>query len=674
MPKQRFLVEREDVRKGNSRNIKIWYRIRVCTSRNLRNPFFYLNIYALVHMYWYFLLPHRPLAIYAPKFGHSAAMATQSSSAAAADAAAGAAAAAVAAAAAADASKKQPPGPPALYFSRATFAKLAPRPFLLAHLQQSLQEQSQPQPLQPQQHQQQPPLRPNGRRAHECRPATVHTGSLSHADGSAVVRCGDTAVVCGVKAEVLLASDVPAAAAAAPSVPSSAAGPAPSLASSAAVPASVLSPPVASAAQQQHPQQQQSQRRNSGGMRHAPAATTTTTAATTTESAAQRRAATYDIRTKALLVPNVELATGCAPAHLPSSGGGGGAPSPLAQSLAVRILALLHAAAVVRDEDLRIRHHHPGGGGGEAEGEVVKGQAAGEDAEEGGDAEGEDAGGGEGGDEGEGEVMAYWTLYIDVLFISLDGNAFDAAWLAVLAALADVRLPPAVWDIDRQAVVVPPPPPPPPSPHPPSSHHSRSQPPRHSHPQSIASSFSSSSSLPQRAATRPWRRKLRLRALPVPCTFAVFSTLQPGRRAVPISGTTATAKNNDSTAAEARVQQQTGSNTADSASGNGGSSASGNGIGGDANYWILADPDAFEEEHCAEMATVTVDCESFPSSAGRSSTATGTETSPVLLKLEKNGGGVLARQHLRELVGVAQQRWAHWREQLQLQLQQQQQP
>ncbi|KAK4987007.1 hypothetical protein LTR28_001918, partial [Elasticomyces elasticus] len=45
---------------------------------------------------------------------------------------------------------------------------------------------------------------------------------------------------------------------------------------------------------------------------------------------------------------------------------------------------------------------------------------------------------------------AYWTLYIDLLFISLDGNPFDVAWAAVLAALKDTRLPRAWWDPDRE--------------------------------------------------------------------------------------------------------------------------------------------------------------------------------------------------------------------------------
>jgi exosome complex component RRP43 len=51
------------------------------------------------------------------------------------------------------------------------------------------------------------------------------------------------------------------------------------------------------------------------------------------------------------------------------------------------------------------------------------------------------------------EVKAFWTLYIDILFISLDGNPFDAAWAAVVSALKDVRLPKAYWDADREMIL-----------------------------------------------------------------------------------------------------------------------------------------------------------------------------------------------------------------------------
>ena len=220
---------------------------------------------------------------------------------------------------------------PSLSFPRATFAKLSPRPFLLAHLQPSSPSTT--------------ILRPNGRHLDEFRAPAVHTGSLTHANGSAVVRIGDTTVVCGVRGEILLASDVP-------------------------------------------------------GYDGRESMVNRLTAARLPE----------NLRI-GLLVPNVELATGCSPANLP-----GQPPSPLAQSLAARILSLLECSALVEDEDLRIRYRP----------------------------EDESA---------EPVVKAFWTLYIDVLFISLDGNPFDAAWAAIWSALSDVRLPYAYWDVDRERVL-----------------------------------------------------------------------------------------------------------------------------------------------------------------------------------------------------------------------------
>jgi exosome complex component RRP43 len=122
-----------------------------------------------------------------------------------------------------------------------------------------------------------------------------------------------------------------------------------------------------------------------------------------------------------LLVPNIELATGCSPAFLP-----GQAPSTLAQSLSTRLYSLLHSSKIVDPEDLKIWYHPPNISGMDED------------------------------DDNEGllpEVKAFWTLYIDILFISLDGNPFDAAWAAIISALKDVRLPHASWDVDREAII-----------------------------------------------------------------------------------------------------------------------------------------------------------------------------------------------------------------------------
>ncbi len=128
-----------------------------------------------------------------------------------------------------------------------------------------------------------------------------------------------------------------------------------------------------------------------------------------------------------LLVPNIELATGCSPAHLP-----GGPPSVLAQTLTQRVLRLLHASRMVGMAPLRLWFDPSDGG---AAGQM--------------DTDGK----GEEGEMARARVKAFWTLYIDILFISLDGNAFDAAWFAVLAALKDTVLPRAWWDGDREMVL-----------------------------------------------------------------------------------------------------------------------------------------------------------------------------------------------------------------------------
>ncbi|KAF8651091.1 hypothetical protein AX16_004891 [Volvariella volvacea WC 439] len=45
-------------------------------------------------------------------------------------------------------------------------------------------------------------VRPDGREFGEWRQVSIVTGSISTADGSALVRMGDTTIVCGVKAEI----------------------------------------------------------------------------------------------------------------------------------------------------------------------------------------------------------------------------------------------------------------------------------------------------------------------------------------------------------------------------------------------------------------------------------------------------------------------------------------
>lgn len=227
--------------------------------------------------------------------------------------------------------------------SRATFAKLSPHPYLLANLQPSSDDL--------------PPARSNGRRPEDARALAVNPSSLSHANGSAVVRMGNTTVICGVRAETILTCNIP---------------------------------------------------------NHRASNTET------------------ELKDYDLLVPNIELATGAAPQFLP-----GGPPSTLAQTLSTRIYSLLHSCKLVNPDDLRIWHTRPD------EAPAVAQDTMDEDRmDQEGDA-----------NSGEKYVVAYWVLYIDVFFISFDGNPFDAAWAAIVAALKDTMIPQTRYDADRELVV-----------------------------------------------------------------------------------------------------------------------------------------------------------------------------------------------------------------------------
>ena len=278
------------------------------------------------------------------------------------------------------------------------------------------------------------------------------------------MRIGATAVVCGVRAEVLRVQDIPR----------------------------PYRTTISTAADPLQEAASASQRRSTGGR---------------------------EIEELGLLVPNLELSTGCSPAHLP-----GNAPGTQAQSLSQRLLSTLHTADLIRAQDLRIRYTEP-------------------QTEE------------DEGDEQREVTKAYWTLYLDVLVMSLDGNAFDAAWGAVVAALRDTKLPAARWDPDTERVVASP---------------------------EVSES-----------------KRLDLRGLPIASSFVVFSTADPLK-----------ARN-------------------------------------EAENWVLADPDGFEEELCRESVTVVVTPQREDGSGG-------------VVKIEKNGGGVVDVKKMKELVGLAMDRWSDW--------------
>lgn len=197
------------------------------------------------------------------------------------------------------------------------------------------------------------------------------------------MRVGDTAVVCGVRAETLLVSDVP----------------------------DYRPRPAVPAGGADKEGQRVAEKR-------------------------RRREDADEMARLNLLVPNLELATGCTPAHLP-----GGPPSSLAQTLAQRILTLLHTSQLLDLEDLRIWHHPPSSS---LEGKMDT--STDDSSNDSGDDVEDDP-------QSRPEIKAFWTLYIDMVFISLDGNPFDAAWGSLLAALADVRLPRAWWDADLEKVL-----------------------------------------------------------------------------------------------------------------------------------------------------------------------------------------------------------------------------
>jgi exosome complex component RRP43 len=213
-----------------------------------------------------------------------------------------------------------------------------------------------------------------------------------------------------------------------------------------------------------------------------------------------------------LVIPNVELSTGCSPDHLP-----GNPPSSLAQALSYRILSLLHTSRTLAPSDLRIQYTEP-----KTEDDTPD-------------------------DEPKVVTKAYWALYIDILCLALDGNAFDAAWLAVMAALRDTNLPQTWWDADREMA--------------------------------LCSPLASGS------------HQLGLRRVPITSSFAVFTTASPLKKRE------------------------------------------------DVQSWVLADPDAFEEEACEETLTIVL----TPAIGG----ARG------ILRIEKNGGRFISGEVMDECIKIA---------------------
>ncbi|KAJ5367941.1 uncharacterized protein N7496_007701 [Penicillium cataractarum] len=277
---------------------------------------------------------------------------------------------------AAPAATAAPSVPPSLSLPPSQFARIQPHAYLLAHLS-------------PPSASNQPSIRANGRAPSQFRVTSANAGSLTHTNGSAVVRIGDTAAVCGVRAELLHTEDI-------------------------------ASWSVSQASSS-------NKRRRLADLGEKP------TEEDEDEDPEDDRAHIEDLN---LLVPNISLSTGCAPGFIP-----GAAPSALAQSLSHQILSLLHSTRLVRADDLRVWYQQPNLGPEEPERHNENEQMD-VDAEQSATIEDKPR-----------EIKAFWVLHIDIMIISLAGNPFDAAWAAVLAALRDTKLPKAWWDVDNETIV-----------------------------------------------------------------------------------------------------------------------------------------------------------------------------------------------------------------------------
>lgn len=240
-----------------------------------------------------------------------------------------------------------------------------------------------------------------------------------------------------------------------------------------------------------------------------------------------------EVTTLGLIVPNVEISTACAAQS-------GNSPGNLAQDLTQRILELLQSVGLVQADDLRLTYKPPMFDDADLKNEEVEGSDK----------------------ESNEQVVAYWVLYIDITFISLDGAAFDTAWNATVAALQNLLLPRATWNAELSNIIC-----------------------------DIDKSNS---------------RKLRLQGVPVVVTFVAFKGAM-----------------HEFTVGQNASIGMEGKNPND-------------------QVFVLADPDTFEESICEEVVTVVADC---------------TGGALKILWLEKKGGSVVGRTHVRNLIGLLEDRW-----------------
>ncbi|KAI9656653.1 MAG: hypothetical protein M1831_004563 [Alyxoria varia] len=392
---------------------------------------------------------------------------------------------------AATAENNPPSTQPLLSLPSAAFAKVAPTSFLTAHLSSPEQFVSAPDSAV----RSRTRTRPNLRGLNDSRRPICHTSSLSHCSGSAVVRAGQTSVVCGVQPEILLRKDVP-------------------------------DPPRTA---------QDSGLGNSA----------------VKQELMEEQEGANEIERLGLLVPNVELATGCSPAHVPAQSR---APNTEAQSLASKLLRLLHVTRVVKMQDLRIRERNLSS--------YVKAQDHQPSSESASAA-----------DDGERETIAYWSLHINIHVLSLSGitSLMDIVWSALLAALKDTLLPHAWWDEDRQLIVC--------------------------------------------SDRRDTATRIGVTGLPIAMTWGVFEAEKNG------------VKVEDGDETESANKMDVDEVDHDEAD-----------IGqlGEGLY-LLADPDALEEQVCSEFLCMVVDCTQLKQSL------------PRLLHMSKTGGSAIGPKQISRI-------------------------
>ncbi|RMZ85951.1 hypothetical protein DV737_g134, partial [Chaetothyriales sp. CBS 132003] len=266
-----------------------------------------------------------------------------------------------------------PPVPPA------TMPLISPAALLHAHLSQT------------------PPLRPSRRQPTEPRPIDLNVGALTHTQGSALVRIGATTIVCGVRAEILPVADIPS---------------------------------YRAVKKDKWGEEENGSNDDDGSDDDGDGDDGDGDDGDSDDGDGDDGDSDDgdgdddddDLRVYRLVVPNLELSTGCSPLHPANA-----APSVEAQSISQRLLSLLHSSRLVRQADLEVSHtldpvevQQPG--------LVPDGPRR--------------------------QLKAFWVLYVDMVCLSHggSGSVFDAAWLAMYAALRHTRLPKAVWDADAKQV------------------------------------------------------------------------------------------------------------------------------------------------------------------------------------------------------------------------------